>query len=145
MTVSARIRAKIEEPPAGEPFVPTVFLALGSRASVDQTLSRLARTGSIERVSRGVYVRPAQSRFVGKVPPAPVKVAKAIAEAYGAIVQRHGAEAARRLELTTQAPTQPVYLTTGSRRSVRLGRLKVEMRKTSPRKLALAGRPAGTA
>jgi len=52
------IRERIEAMPIGEPFTPTAFLECGTRASVDQTLSRLVKAGSIERVTRGVFVRP---------------------------------------------------------------------------------------
>lgn len=66
------IRERIEAMPIGEPFTPTAFLECGTRASVDQTLSRLVKAGSIERVTRGVFVRPEVSRFVGKVIPEPL-------------------------------------------------------------------------
>jgi len=52
------LRERIEAMPIGEPFTPTAFLECGTRASVDQTLSRLVKAGSIERVTRGVFVRP---------------------------------------------------------------------------------------
>jgi hypothetical protein len=52
------IRQRIEAMPIGEPFTPTALLECGTRASVDQTLSRLVKAGSIERVTRGVFVRP---------------------------------------------------------------------------------------
>ena len=70
------IRQRIEAMPIGEPFIPTAFLECGTRASVDQTLSRLVKAGSIARVTRGVFVRPEVSRFVGKVGPSPLKVAE---------------------------------------------------------------------
>ena len=73
------IRQRIEMMPLGEPFTPTAFLECGTRASIDQTLSRLVKTGMIERVTRGVFVRPEMNRFVGKVSPSPLKVAETIA------------------------------------------------------------------
>lgn len=139
------IRRRIEATPIGEPFTPTAFLECGSRASVDRTLSRLVKAGSIERVTRGVYVRPEVSRFVGKVTPEPLQVAKAVAKTTGAVVQVHGAEAARRLELTTQVPTQPVFLTSGPSKRVRVGKMEIRLQHVCQRKLALAGRPAGLA
>ncbi|MOA41917.1 hypothetical protein D3C78_1639270 [compost metagenome] len=42
-------------------------------------------------------------------------------------------------------PAQPVFYTTGSSRTVRLGKLIVRLQHVAPRKLALAGRPAGQA
>lgn len=63
------IRQRIAGMPVGEPFASAAFLNCGTRASVDQTLSRLVKAGDIERVARGVFVRPEVSRFVGKVMP----------------------------------------------------------------------------
>ena len=145
-TKTARqIRQRIEGMPVGEPFTPTAFLECGTRASVDQTLSRLIKAGAIERVTRGVFVRPEVSRFVGNVMPEPIKVAETIARTTGSIVQIHGAEAARRLELTTQVPTQSVFSTSGPSRRVRIGKMEIRLRHVCQRKLILAGRPAGLA
>lgn len=146
MTVVERVRSRIAEQPVGEPFTVSAFLSYGSRAAVDQAVSRLARSsGTIERIARGVYVRPKQSRYAGKVLPSPEKVVKAIAAATGASVQLHGAEAARRFELTTQTPLLPVFSTTGPDRTLRVGSVVVQLKHTSARKLALAGRPSGDA
>lgn len=139
------IRQRIELMPVGEPFSPVALLGCGTRASVDQALSRLVKAGAIERVTRGVFVRPEISRFVGKVAPSPMKVAEAVAKTTGAIVQVHGAEAARRFELTTQVPSQPVFATSGPSRHIRMGKMEIRLRHVCQRKLALAGRPAGIA
>ena len=139
------IRARIARMATGAPFISTDFQDCGTRASVDQTLSRLVKFGMIARVARGVFVRPEISRFVGPVPPEPIKVAEALAKINGAQVQVHGAEAARRLALTTQMPTQAVFNTSGPSRRVRLDGLELRLQHVSPRKLLLAGRPAGLA
>lgn len=139
------IRERIEAMQTGEPFTPAAFLECGTRASVDQTLSRLVKAELIARVTRGVFVRPEVSRFVGKVSPSPLKVAETVARAIGAVVQIHGAEAARRLELTTQVLTQSVFLTSGPSKCIRVGEMEIRLQHVCQRKLALAGRPAGLA
>lgn len=139
------IRQRIEEMPIGEPFIPTTFLECGTRASVDQTLSRLVKVGTIERVTRGIFMRPEISRFVGKVNPSPLKVAEIVAKTTGAVVQVHGAEAARRLQLTMQVPTQSVFITSGPSKRIRVGKMEIRLQHVCQRKLALAGRPAGLA
>lgn len=131
--------------PVGEPFTPSVLLNCGPRTSVDQALSRLVKAGAVERVTRGVYVRPEVSRYVGKVMPEPFKVAEAIAKSTGSVVQVHGAEAARRLELTTQVPTQPVFSTSGPSKRIHVGKLEIRLQHVCQRKLLLAGPPAGLA
>jgi len=145
INTAALIRQRIEQMPIGEPFTPTAFLACGTRASIDQTLSRLVKAGTIMRVARGVYVCPEVSRYVGKVSPSPLKVAETVAKTTGAIVQVHGAEAARRLKLTTQVPTQSFFATSGPSKRIRMGNIEIRLQHVCQRKLALAGRPAGLA
>ena len=47
--------------PEGGLLSPKEFLHLGSRAAVDQTLTRLTREGQLLRVVRGTYALPIQS------------------------------------------------------------------------------------
>lgn len=143
MSATEAIRQYVQQLPAGEPFTPVALQGMGSRAAVDQALSRLAKSGFITRVTRGVFVRPAQSRHLGKVMPEPGKVAETIAK--GETVQVHGADAARRFGLTTQTPTQPVFYTTGPSKRFRLGKMEVVLQHRATRKLALGNRPAGQA
>jgi hypothetical protein len=99
----------------------------------------------IERLKRGVFVRPKRNPYVGMVMPSVEKIVKEIAKSTGETVQVHGAEAARRLGLTTQVPTQHVFCTSGSTSRFWLGHLKVELKHVGGAKLILAGRPAGLA
>lgn len=145
MGTASRIREHIEKVALGEPFMASSMVSFGSRAAVDQALSRLAREGAIARITRGVYVRPEVSKYVGTVLPEPLKVVQAMAYEHGEIVQVHGAEAARRMALSTQVPTKPVFLTSGPNRHFRIGTLEVVLKNVSARKLALADRPAGVA
>lgn len=139
------IEEQVQAVPEGQPFFPAQFLTLGSRASVDQVLSHLAKAGRIKRIARGIYVRPKQNKYVGEVLPGPEAIVKQVAASEGASVQVHGAEAARRFELTTQVPMQLVFYTSGRSREINVGRMKIRLRHTSPRKLAMSERPAGLA
>src|SRR6266852_1797662 len=145
MTTAGTIRNHIKEIAIGEPFTSIQFNGLGTRASVDQALSRLVKGGEIVRVSRGVFVRPKNSRYVGQVLPEPSKVAQAIANAHGETIQVHGAEAARLLGLTTQMPLQSVFYTSGPSRELKLGKLPLILKHVARRKLRLSGRPSGLA
>jgi hypothetical protein len=145
MSASQAIRERIAAQPQGKPFTPALFAGLGSRAAIDQALMRLARAGRVERIGHGLYVTPQVSRFGIKAQPAPEQVARAVAGAKGATIEVHGAEAARRFGLTTQMPAQAIFHTTGSSQAIRLGKMTVRLQHAAPRKLALAGRPAGQA
>lgn len=145
MNTSQAIRERIAAQPSGELFTPALFAGLGSRAAIDQALMRLNKAGHIERIGHGLYSVPNAGRFGIKAMPAPEKVAQVLAASEGATIELHGAEAARRFGFSTQVPAQPVFYTTGSSRTVRLGMLVVRLQHVAPRKLALAGRPAGQA
>jgi hypothetical protein len=109
-------------------------------------MSRLVEEGAIQRIARGIFVRPKQSRFVGNVMPDASRVIEVIAKDHGETIQVHGAEAARRFKLSTQMPTIPVYYTSGPIREIRIGNLKVKLVHTSSgRKLQHAGEKPGLA
>lgn len=126
----------------GEPLYAKKLLGLGTRAAIDQALSRFAKSGALLRVGRGIYVRPIESRFGARAPETE-KLVEAIAEARGETVASHGAAAANALGLTTQVPTRSVYLTSGRSRTLHLGKLKVELQHVPSWQLTLAGRPGG--
>ena len=144
-STSQLVRSQVEATTPGELFSSTELLTLGTRASVDHSLSRLAKEGVIARITRGVYVRPIMSKYVGAVTPEPYKIAEAVARTTGAKVSMNGAEAARGFELSTQMSTQSLFLTTGPTREIVIGKSKIRMQHTSARKLTLAGSPAGMA
>lgn len=129
----------------GEPFTNKQFLKLGPRTSVDKALSRLVKEGSIERITRGVFMRPKESPFIGKTMPDISKVVEVMAKDHGETVQVHGAEAARQFKLSTQVPTIHVFYTSGPSRKLKIGKLSVVLKHTSQRKLLLAGKRAGLA
>lgn len=126
----------------GVPLVAKEFLHLGSRAAVDQTLSRLARRGVLMRLGRGLYVRPVEGRF-GVRPPEAAVVVQAIVAQGGETVVPHGAAAANELGLTTQVPAREVYLTSGPTRKLRLGNQVVELRHAPAWQLVLPEGKAG--
>ncbi len=146
MSTSKAVRTAIRKLPRGRPFTGARFLKYGTRGAVDRTLSRLATDGEIRRVAHGVFVRPKASRFAEIVMPDIHKVVETIAHRNGETIQIHGAEAARRFGLTTQIPTAPVFHTSASSRTIRLGAIAVRMVHTSNRRrLQFAGEPTGVA
>ena len=130
--------------PEGGVLSPREFLHLGSRAAIDQALSRLSGQGKLLRVARGVYVAPVASRF-GVRSPAPEKVVQSIAAQNGELVAPHGAAAANALGLSQQVPIREVYLTSGRTRKLKLGRSEVLVKHVPRWMLALGTGPAGAA
>ena len=132
------------EAPEGTLLCPSALLHLGSRAAVDQALSRLARKDELLRVCQGVYVRPIQTRF-GPRPPAVGKVLASLSALWGETIVSCGGTAANTLGLTTQVPVRSVYLTSGPNRKLKLGGLAVELRHAPRWQLVAPHRPAGDA
>ena len=146
MSTAQAIRAGVRKLPRGKPFTSARFLKHGTRGAVDRSLSRLVGEGEIQRLAHGVFVRPRASRFVGTVLPDVLEVVEAIARSNGETVQIHGAEAVRRFRLSTQVPTAPVFHTSASSRTIRIGSISVRMVHTSNRRrLQFAGEATGVA
>ena len=123
---------------------PKVLLHLGTRAAIDQALSRLAKKGRLMRVCHGIYVCPVETRF-GPRPPAVEKIVSSLSALWGEIIVPCGGAAANALGLTTQMPVQSVYLTSGPNRKLTLGELTVGLRHAPRWQLAAPYRPAGEA
>jgi hypothetical protein len=146
MSITQSIKQQIQHIQRGKPFTHRDLLSSGSRASIDQAMSRLVKQGTVMRVCQGVFVRPKQSRWVGNVMPDVDDVLEAIAKKRGEVIQVHGAEAARTFRISTQVPMIPVYYTNGSSREILVGKLKVKLIHTSDqRKLQCAGTRVGLA
>jgi hypothetical protein len=142
--LATRILEEVATLPEETPIYAKALLHLGTRAAVDQALSRLVRRGRLMRAGRGLYVRPVETRFGVRAPGVPAVLA-AMAAKTGETIATHGAAAANSLGLTTQVPVRAVYLTSGSSRRLKLGAQTVELRHAPRWQVSLAGRPAGDA
>src|SRR5262245_14325576 len=120
-SVPDQIRARIQAAGPGSVHVPADFLNLGSRAAVDQALTRLTRAGTLRRLARGVYDWPSQHPRLGLLSPSLPRVAAAIARSTGSVLAVPGAQAANQLGLSTQVPAGLLYLTDGPSRRVPVG------------------------
>lgn len=133
------IQSQVSKIPKGVPFAMNAITGEVSYANVRQVLSRLARTGKVMRATRGIYVRPKEAPYLGKVLPKAEEVIKVVTAQTGEIIAVHGAEAAYRLNLSTQVPLQSMYYTTGNTRRVKIGKLEVILKHISPSKLVKPG------
>lgn len=144
MSVAEAISNRIKYMPKGKPFAGSSFAQLGSRFAVGKALSRMVIKGLLERVYRGVYMRPKQSQYTGKkVRANPIAVMKVVARERGETIQVHGAEAVRRLGLSTQMQIFPTYYTSGPTREIRIGNAVVRLRHASQQRLQQAGNQVG--
>ena len=140
--LTSRIVEHVSMLPEATPVCPAALLHLGSRAAVDQALSRLVHSEQLMRVCRGVYMRPVETRFGFRAP----TVEKAIASLsalWGETIVPCGGAAANTLGLTLQIPVEPVYLTSGPSRRLSFYRLLVRLRHAPRWQLAAPNRRAG--
>jgi hypothetical protein len=137
MTLPASIVSHALSLSEGGMLSPREFLHLGSRAAVDQALSRLAKEGKLLRVARGSYATPVSTRF-GTRAPAPAKVVESLSARTGETVVPHGAAEANALGLTQQVPIREAYVTSGRTRKLKLGRSEVTI-KHAPRWMVASG------
>ncbi|MDE3055631.1 MAG: type IV toxin-antitoxin system AbiEi family antitoxin domain-containing protein [Verrucomicrobiota bacterium] len=127
----------------GAIFVPTDFLGFGSRQAVDIVLHRLVRKGTIRRLARGIYDFPKEHPKLGKLQPSPEKIAEALVGRDCTRIQPTGAYAANILGLSEQVPAKVVFLTDGPSRMVKIGSTTIQLRRTTPKNMAMAGRLSG--
>jgi hypothetical protein len=124
-------------------FTAKDFAGLGTRGATWQALTRLAKEGKLRRIRKGLYDLPRSHPLLGQTAPDPMAVVRTLMADSGAQWQVSGAYAANLLGLSEQVPAKIVILTDGVPRRVPLGKLTLDFRRTAPRNLLGAGRPAG--
>jgi hypothetical protein len=124
-------------------WTPVDFLDIGPRDAVDKALQRLARAGEIRRIERGLYDCPHISDLTGQ-PTAPDyrQIIDALTRRDQTRMLVDGLTAANDLGLTDAVPARVVIHTDARRRSLQLGNLVIEFKRTAPSRLYWAGRPA---
>ena len=140
--IADRIMTRISENKTGWVCTPNDFLDMGSRAAVDQALSRLVKSGWLRRIGRGLYDVPRISDILKRVAPTNLDSAvTAIARRNNARVMSSGSVHANLLGLTNMVPAKPVYDTDGVSRTVRINRRTVQFRHAPPSVMRWAGKP----
>ena len=140
-TIQDHILKRIRRQGRGRIFIPKDFLDLASRDAADQSLSRLVKSGEIQRLGRGLYQYPRMNERLG-IPLGPDldEIADALGRQTGSRVVPSGAVAANRLGLSTQVPAKPVYLTDGRTRQVQIGGTVIQIRHAAPKELPVGSR-----
>jgi hypothetical protein len=142
-SIDSKVIYRIRGMGRGSVVVPSDFLDLARRPLVDLALHRLAKKKAIRRLARGVYDLPKQHPVLGPLSPSAETVARALAGRDRTRLQPAGAYAANALGLSEQVPAKAVFLTDGPSRTVKIGTMTIELRRTTPRNMAAAGRLSG--
>jgi hypothetical protein len=139
MTAKAQIQEFIAKIPEGESFSSHLLRPLATTDNIRQILNRLVKAGELQRVARGIYVKPKYVGRVGEVLPSPPEIAQVLSESMGETIMVQGAEAARQLQLTTQVPMQLIFYTNGNTRTLQLSNRKVKLKHVNPSRLIAPG------
>jgi hypothetical protein len=134
---------RIRQHGPGWVFTPSAFHDLGSRTAIALALSRHKRVGTVRQLARGLYDYPQRDPQLGLLSPSTDAVAAALKGRDAIRLQPSGAYAANLLGLSDQVPMKLVFLTDGPNRLVRLGQQMIQLRHTTPRNMATAGRVSG--
>lgn len=139
MSAAQLVKSEINHMRTGAPFTISAFHHLGTTENIRKILERLVKSGKIQRLARGFFAKPKKIKHVGETLPSIQETIKAIAKVRGEVIVPHGAEAARQLHLTTQAPLKMMLYTTGYSRKIKIRNRTVVLRHISPRKLVAPG------
>ena len=98
------------------------FSSVGERKTINKALERIALSGKIIRIARGIYCKPkvdAEFGF-GILYPSVDEVAQAIAQRDKCRIVPTGDAALNKLGLSTQVPMNAVYYTDGTPRRIKV-------------------------
>jgi len=142
-STDSQVLDRIRQHGPGWVFTPSAFHDLGSRTAVALTIHRQKQAGTIRQLARGLYDNPKRDPQLGQLAPSTDAVAAALKGRDAIRLQPTGAHAANLLGLSTQVPMKLVFLTDGPNRLVHLGQQSIQLRHTTPRNMATAGRVSG--
>jgi len=109
-----QVKKRLEGEPAGTIFIPSDFFDIAEAVKINKCLERLTRAGHLQRIVRGIYIKPRFSELLNKeVPPSMDGIAKAIARNYGWTIVPGGDTALNMLGLSTQVPSVWHYVSDG--------------------------------
>ena len=138
-SIEKQIKEKISQRNRGVLLFPEDFNVLGSSEAVRLSLHRLEKKGFIKRVTKGIYLRPRTSEYIGEVIPTAEAIAQGIAKRDKIRIVPTGVYALHALGLSTQIPMNLVFLTDGSPRKIKLGKRSIKLKKTTPKNLLARG------
>lgn len=130
--LSKEIRNRIVSGGENKMYTISDFADLNNDSLVTRVLSRLEEEGMLVRLTQGLYLYPKQTRF-GIVKPTPYEIAQAVAGKDHAKVIPSGAMALNELGLSTQIPTNAVFITNGTPRTIKVGNQTITLKRAVPK------------
>ena len=143
VSVDTLVLQRLDAHGSGWVFTPSDFADLGTRTAVATALKRHKAAGHIRLLGRGLYDVPRHDDLLGTLWPAIESVTQALERKDGLRLQPSGVYAANLLGLSEQVPARVVFLTDGATRSVKVGPTEIQLKRTTPRHMAAAGKLSG--
>ena len=132
-----QIRSIIEASEDGSVFVSTDFTDITDKKTVNMGLIRLAEEGVIKKILFGVYYKPEFSKLLGEaVAPSPNKVAHALARNFGWTIVPCGDTALNLLGLSTQVPSQWIYVSDGAYKEYSFDNTTIKFKRTTNKEIS---------
>ncbi len=142
-SIDSKILSRFKAHGRGWVSTPAHFDDLAGRATVSVVLKRHTDAGTFRNLARGLYDYPKIDPQLGPLLPSTDDIAKALAGRDEIRLQPSGAYAANQLGLSTQVPMKVVYLTDGPSKTVQVGKRQIQLRQTTPKNMATAGKISG--
>ena len=129
-SIENKIVARIYGNGRGWAFSKVDFADLGERSTIDWSLSRLEKRGTICRAIRGIYYYPQEGTFIkGQLPVEIPRVAKALARKFKWKIEPSGETALNFLGVSTQVPAKYVYITNGRSKIYQIQERELQFKK----------------
>ena len=137
MSCQNEIMNKILQAPHGTGFTASDFSELAEPRTIGKSLERLAASGKIRRVLRGVYDRPQYSELLQEYEaPSPVGIAEALARNYHWAIVPSGQIVLNQLGLSTQVPAAWIFISDGPYKSYQMGGIPLRFKHSTNKNIS---------
>lgn len=139
-SIQKAVESRVNRMRNGTVIVSNQFSDLGTDTAIRAALQRLCEQEKLVRLTGGVYLLPKKDPILGILYPSLEEIAQAIAKRDKANIRPTGAFALNQLGLSTQIPTNHVYITDGQHRMITVGKAKIQFKHAAPSKMELKGK-----
>ncbi len=136
-SIHNQIETKIKSLKKGSIIFIADFIEYGTAENVKKVLLRLEKKEVLIRLAHGIYLYPKKDKVLGTLFPSTEEIAVAIAKRDKARIISTGVQALQQLGLSTQVPMNVVYLTDGAPRKIKVGKITITFKKTTPKNLTV--------
>jgi hypothetical protein len=138
-SINKQIEKIIHQSKEGDIFLTSDFKDLGTTTAIRKSLSRFVEMGIIDRMGKGIYVKPKQHKIFGKILPSIEDVALILAKKEHVKIMPTGQYALNKVGLSNQVPMKLIFLTNGTFKKIQFDKSELIFKPTTSKKLAMIG------